>query len=57
MIILTSGELVDYQQTCHEIVRASDLPISIIFVGIGDSEFKSFKKIDNNIEPIWSEEL
>jgi len=55
MIILISGEIVDYQETVDEIVKASDLPISLIFVGVGDGDFSSFRKIDADITPLWSE--
>jgi hypothetical protein len=54
MIILTSGQIVDYQDTVDEIVKSSKLPISLIFVGVGDGPFDSFQKIDNHIAPLWS---
>jgi len=54
MIILTSGQIFDYQETVDEIVKSSNLPISLIFVGIGDGDFSSFRKIDADITPLWS---
>jgi hypothetical protein len=42
MIVLTTGEIADYQESVDEIVKASTLPISFIFVGIGNGDFTSF---------------
>ena len=55
-MILTCGELVDYQDTVNVIVKASSLPISIVFVGIGDCDFSSFNKLNKDVAPMWSEE-
>ena len=55
MIILTSGALFDYDETVDEIVKSSNLPISFIFVGIGDGDFPSFRSIsDSDKSPLWS---
>ena len=40
LLILTDGDITDMEATMDAIVEASDLPISIIFVGIGDDNFK-----------------
>ena len=52
MIILTSGQMIDYTETVDEIVKASSLPISFIFIGIGDNDFSSFNKIDSELTPL-----
>lgn len=44
----------DYQETANEIVKASNLPISVIFLGVGDAHFTSFEKLDAANEPMWS---
>lgn len=54
MVILTSGEMVDYQELVDELVQTSMLPVSVIFIGIGDKDFSSFKKLDADITPLWS---
>ena len=56
MVVMTTGEIVDYQETVDEIVKSSELPISIIFVGVGDADFTSFRKIDSSITPLWSKQ-
>ena len=33
LLILTDGAITDFEETKHEIVQASDLPMSIIIVG------------------------
>ena len=39
MLILTDGVINDLQETVDEVVAGSDLPLSIIIVGIGSAEF------------------
>lgn len=46
LLILTNGEISDIDQTINSIVKASALPISIIILGIGNSNFSSMKKLD-----------
>ncbi|OMJ92020.1 hypothetical protein SteCoe_5339 [Stentor coeruleus] len=46
LLILTNGEISDIDQTINSIVKASGLPISIIILGIGNSDFNSMKKLD-----------
>jgi hypothetical protein len=38
-LILTDGIINDMQKTIDEIVRGSDLPLSIIIVGVGEADF------------------
>ena len=52
------GEDIDSeeQKTYHEIVEGSNLPLSIIIVGIGErSSFEHFKTLDADINPLYSE--
>ena len=39
LLILTDGLIMDMEQTITEIVKASDLPLSIIIVGVGSEDF------------------
>ena len=39
LLILTDGAIMDMQQTIDELVAASDLPLSVIIVGVGDADF------------------
>jgi len=55
MVILTTGGMADFQESVEEIVKASSLPISLIFIGIGEGDFSSFKMIDADITPLFAE--
>ena len=45
------------QQTIDEIVVASDLPLSIIIVGLGDADFEAMDMLDADISPLYSKKL
>jgi Copine len=38
-LILTDGVINDIQNTIDEVVRGSDLPLSIVIVGVGNADF------------------
>ena len=40
---LQAGEFTDKQETVDSTVRASELPLSIIIVGVGDADFTEMK--------------
>jgi len=50
LLILTDGVITDIQDTIHEVVAASHLPMSIIIVGIGGSDFEPLHVLDGDIE-------
>ena len=52
LLILTDGEITDLQQTIDVIVKACNLPLSIIIVGIGKEDFTKMDKLDANDEPL-----
>ena len=54
MLILTDGIINDMQQTIDEIVRGSDLPLSIVIVGVGEADFDSMNTLDADSEPLYS---
>ena len=37
LMIITDGEIADVTETINEIVEASDNPLSIIVIGVGDA--------------------
>ena len=39
LLIMTDGVIDDFQRTKDEIVKASELPMSIIIIGVGDDDF------------------
>ncbi|KAL6845034.1 hypothetical protein ACP4OV_025207 [Aristida adscensionis] len=46
LLIITDGVLTDIQETKDSIVRASDLPLSILIVGVGNADFKQMEILD-----------
>ena len=44
--MLTDGELTDMGHTKTAIIRASQLPMSVIIVGVGDADFASMNALD-----------
>lgn len=49
-MIITDGELNDFQLTVDALVEASELPISIVIVGVGEESFEEMKKLDTGME-------
>ena len=52
LMILTDGILDDMDETIDALVEASFLPISVIFVGIGDVDFTNMNFLDADDEPL-----
>ncbi|KAL5260858.1 hypothetical protein ACHWQZ_G006780 [Mnemiopsis leidyi] len=48
LLLLTDGILTDMQQTIHMIIEASELPMSIIIVGVGDADFSDMERLDSD---------
>lgn len=48
LLILTDGEITDFDQTRDAIVRASRLPLSVIIVGVGPADFKAMELLDGD---------
>ncbi|KAF9623170.1 hypothetical protein IFM89_037751 [Coptis chinensis] len=46
LLILTDGVLTDLQETINSLVKASDLPLSILIVGVGGADFKQMEILD-----------
>jgi len=55
LLILTDGIINDMKQTIDEIVRGSELPMSIIIVGVGDADFSSMDVLDADDDPLYSQ--
>ncbi|KAK3875167.1 hypothetical protein Pcinc_019948 [Petrolisthes cinctipes] len=49
LLILTDGIITDMPQTKEAIVNASNLPLSIIIVGVGGAEFDSMEELDGDV--------
>ncbi|KAK7337838.1 hypothetical protein VNO77_18425 [Canavalia gladiata] len=46
LLIITDGVVTDLQETINALVKASDLPLSILIVGIGSADFTSMEVLD-----------
>ena len=46
LLIITDGVLTDLQETKDTLVRAFDLPLSILIVGVGGTNFKQVEILD-----------
>ncbi|OMJ79714.1 hypothetical protein SteCoe_20190 [Stentor coeruleus] len=46
LLILTDGAIMDMDETIACIVEASNLPMSIIIVGVGNADFTSMERLD-----------
>ncbi len=48
LLIITDGIITDMEATKHAIVNASDLPMSIIIVGVGNEDFEAMEELDSD---------
>ncbi|KAL2342828.1 hypothetical protein Fmac_004113 [Flemingia macrophylla] len=46
LLIITDGVVTDLQETKDALVKASDLPLSILIVGVGGADFKDMEILD-----------
>ena len=54
LLILTDGIINDMRQTIDEIVDGTNLPLSIIIVGIGPADFDQMEELDADTDPLFS---
>jgi hypothetical protein len=54
LVILTDGEILDVEQTHHELVESSEYPLSVIIIGVGDADFGIMETLDADKEPLFS---
>ena len=52
LMIVTDGVITDMQKTISTIVAASDLPLSIVIVGVGNADFDAMDVLDADDEPL-----
>ena len=48
LLIITDGAINDFAQTANAIVAASDAPLSIIIVGVGNADFSAMDALDGD---------
>ncbi|KAK7284308.1 hypothetical protein RJT34_19053 [Clitoria ternatea] len=46
LLIITDGVVTDLQETINALVKASDLPLSVLIVGVGSADFTSMEVLD-----------
>lgn len=49
MAIVTDGQVTDKSETRRAIVKASDYPLSIVVVGVGDGPWDVMEKFDDRL--------
>ena len=54
LMIITDGIINDMQKTIDAIVGATELPLSIIIVGVGNADFSAMDKLDADEVPLKS---
>lgn len=51
-MILTDGEIHDFEDVKDLLYEASNLPLSVIIVGIGNEDFEKMIYLDGDVEPL-----
>ncbi|CAM9782207.1 unnamed protein product, partial [Heterosigma akashiwo] len=54
LLILTDGIINDMQKTIDTLVAASELPLSVLMVGVGDADFENMHILDADQERLKS---
>ena len=54
LMILTNGKIDDINDTIDELVESSFLPLSVVIIGIGNSDFSEMEILDADINPLIS---
>ena len=57
VMIITDGIINDMDRTIDEIVRGSTLPLSIIIVGVGQTDFNMMEELDGYDTSTYSKTL
>ena len=48
LLILTDGVITDFNETKQALIAASSLPMSVIIVGVGDTDFSAMELLDSD---------
>lgn len=52
LLIITDGEYNDKEETIQSLIHASNLPVSVVIVGVGDVSFHNMHVLDANDHPL-----
>merc|ERR1719414_519113 len=47
LLVLTCGHIHEMEETKNALIKASDAPLSVVIVGIGDAEFRAMQFLDD----------
>jgi hypothetical protein len=47
-LIITDGIISDMEKTIEQVVIGSELPLSIIIVGVGEADFEGMEQLDGD---------
>merc|ERR1719193_1475856 len=54
LLIITDGIITDFEETKRTIISASNLPLSIIIVGVGSEDFSAMDELDSDDALLYS---
>lgn len=52
MLLLTDGQICDMPETKATLVDLSNLPCSVIIIGVGNADFSSMDELDGDGQPL-----
>ena len=52
-MILTDGEITDIKKSIDWVVAGSDVPLSIVIIGLGNDKFEEMNTLDADDEPLF----
>ena len=52
LLIITDGIITDMDLTVKELVLSSDLPLSVVIIGVGNADFEAMQVLDADDEPL-----
>eukprot|EP00172_Hildenbrandia_rubra_P002437 Plantae.Rhodophyta-Hildenbrandia_rubra.ctg3285.p1 GENE.Plantae.Rhodophyta-Hildenbrandia_rubra.ctg3285~~Plantae.Rhodophyta-Hildenbrandia_rubra.ctg3285.p1 ORF type:complete len:668 (-),score=95.21 Plantae.Rhodophyta-Hildenbrandia_rubra.ctg3285:2390-4393(-) len=52
LLILTDGVISDFDTTVAELIKLSELPLSLIVIGIGKEDFRKMKELEGSRKPL-----
>ena len=55
LLIITDGEINDFKKTVDTVIAASNLPLSIVIIGVGNEDFGKMVKLDNDTRELENE--
>eukprot|EP00238_Polyblepharides_amylifera_P014822 CAMPEP_0196575026 /NCGR_PEP_ID=MMETSP1081-20130531/4603_1 /TAXON_ID=36882 /ORGANISM="Pyramimonas amylifera, Strain CCMP720" /LENGTH=147 /DNA_ID=CAMNT_0041893207 /DNA_START=305 /DNA_END=748 /DNA_ORIENTATION=- len=56
LLIITDGAIMDLPATISEIVKATELPLSIVIIGVGNADFSTMEMLDGDRNSLTCEE-